>query len=671
MILRFKLYSIAGATALLSTPNVDAFSVQKSTRISTCNKSSSRLHQLNPDWDNNDFMAALGGGSEQIEKANADYQKQSDNRAALDEWRYNQAMAEQQGLPPPQQAPPPQSMPLQPPPQTGAPPPQQMQQPPAQFFDANGNPVTMPVVYDANGNPVPFNPAAVQQPPPQQPPQPVVPTFEPNLPNALEPPLPLNPKSASVEGRPTGFNSDAYTMSNTADVYFAQLKQDSKVRKIARLSGDRETSERVFGDDSIRQIKESFNQNPYTLDKNIAEAKADLEATVRMHQGEAQFGDRINPASSSGISYKEKLEQMKAKKRGGGVAVPPPVEAVKVEAPKVTAPPPPPPKVAAVAPPVTTTPPVTAALTQPAAVIATPATAMTATPAAATGATDEEDARRKVRTLQGLLLKQRGGPGFGAGRLRAPEAQRLEDTLEDVIGILRSEVGAKPSASVVDAVVESKPVVAQPIAATPPPPPQTTPAQAAAQAATTASVTTPAPPPPRPSMADPLAGSIACVEAVVNMYKASSPSEREQLLTPLRDALMAAASASNKNIAEGELDAHKKAMEAGPSATAAAAQPMMGFPTTYDVTKPDEVSVTESTTTAPSPIVATTETISTATSSNDQAENDKKLEEVYTALVNARDDSGTLGLKNMSGDEANDLADMLVTMRTVLLDELN
>ena len=28
----------------------------------------------------------------------------------------------------------------------------------------------------------------------------------------------------------TGHNSDAYTMSNTADVYFAQLKQDSKVR---------------------------------------------------------------------------------------------------------------------------------------------------------------------------------------------------------------------------------------------------------------------------------------------------------------------------------------------------------------------------------------------------------------------------------------------------------
>ena len=62
----------------------------------------------------------------------------------------------------------------------------------------------------------------------------------------------------------TGYNSDAYTMSNTADVYFAQLKQDSKVRKMARLSGDLETANKVFNDDSVKSIGDNWNQNPYT-----------------------------------------------------------------------------------------------------------------------------------------------------------------------------------------------------------------------------------------------------------------------------------------------------------------------------------------------------------------------------------------------------------------------
>jgi len=56
---------------------------------------------------------------------------------------------------------------------------------------------------------------------------------------------------------------------------------------------------------------------------------------------------------------------------------------------------------------------------------------------------------------------------------------------------------------------------------------------------------------------------------------------------------------------------------------------------------------------------------------NGRAANDKKLEEVYSALLNARGDGGKLGLKNISGNEANDLSDKLVAMRSVLLDELN
>jgi hypothetical protein len=53
-------------------------------------------------------------------------------------------------------------------------------------------------------------------------------------------------------------------MSNTADVYFAQLKQDSKVRKLARMSGDTETANRVFADETVKMIGDSWQANPYT-----------------------------------------------------------------------------------------------------------------------------------------------------------------------------------------------------------------------------------------------------------------------------------------------------------------------------------------------------------------------------------------------------------------------
>ena len=158
---------------------------------------------------------------------------------------------------------------------------QQQQQtavpPPQQFYDANGNPVTTtPMVYDANGNLVPFTPPPpvqqqMQQPPAVQTQQQQTssssgvkaPQFVPNTPSSIEPPLPAKTKSTDSP-RPVGYNADAYAISNTADVYFAQLKQDSKVRKIARLQGDLETSEKVFGDTSVREIGDSWNSNPYT-----------------------------------------------------------------------------------------------------------------------------------------------------------------------------------------------------------------------------------------------------------------------------------------------------------------------------------------------------------------------------------------------------------------------
>jgi len=160
-----------------------------------------------------------------------------------------------------------------------------------------------------------------------------------------------------------------------------------------------------------------------------------------------------------------------------------------------------------------------------------------------------------------------------------------------------------------------------------------------------------------------MAGSVACVDAVLKMYKEASPSEREALLIPLREAFMAAAGASNKVIAEAELDAHKAAMGGSSSSSAAFATvpvaersaPMMGFPTSYNVAK--------------------LETPRSAVPENQYAyagngENTQKLEDAYNALVDVSG-SGKFGLRNISGNEANELAAKLTTMRGVLLDELN
>ena len=121
---------------------------------------------------------------------------------------------------------------------------------------------------------------------------------------------------------------------------------------------------------------------------------------------------------------------------------------------------------------------------------------------------------------------------------------------------------------------------------------------------------------------------------------------------PLRGELMASASGANKSIAEAELNAHKAAIEAGPPQSMPSMQqeqPMMGFPTTYAVTKTD----TPVAAAAPPP-----------------ADTVQRLTNAYDALTDAQG-SGKLGLKNLSGNEASALANQVESMRGILLDELN
>eukprot|EP00804_Cyclotella_cryptica_P029015 CCRYP_005224-RA/>CCRYP_005224-RA protein AED:0.00 eAED:0.00 QI:280/-1/1/1/-1/1/1/229/709 len=694
MILKYNLYSIVGATALIGRS--DAFTTNPSslrsprTSRSTNNDNSSaatfssriRRFSLNSDWDNGDFLSSLSGSSEDIQKANEKYNALSQTRESKYEWLARSMtsrdrpagsstelgatmggdgrggsngpdFSQNMGQPLPQQQQP-QSQPpggmMQPPQQQQ----QQTQQPP-QFYDQFGNPITtMPMVYDANGNLVPFNPTTPPTMP--QPPQAILPP----PPTIIDPPLPPKTKGETAT-RPVGYNPDAYTISNTADVYFAQLKQDSKVRKQAWLAGDVERANQVFQDETVKQIGESWVENPYTKEQNFLEARAQIEGAVRMQV----LGGDDGRGNSGGISYRKKLEEMKAKRVGGGgggaattggaaagggnsnpapAAVANPAmpfrgEVTPASGPKLNVAPANPMMPSGQAVPGPSTP----MATRPSMPVpSTPVgnmpqmTASTSSPATATvPVEDEEETRRKIRTLQGLLLKQRGGPGFGAGRLRPPEAQRLESTLEEVKQILRSEVssagGVVGDASPAS-MMTSPPSVMQtnilPKASTPivQPPPKPTPAV-----------------PSSPISPDPMAGSVACVEAVLKMYKEASPSEREALLIPLREAFMAAAGASNKVIAEAELDAHKAAMGGSSSSSAAfAAQPVaersapiMGFPTSYNVAKPDP------------PSMGVPEN-RYAPGGNE--ENTQKLEDAYNALVDVSG-GGKFGLRNISGNE--------------------
>jgi len=694
MILKF-----AAVALLSSSSTTNAFVPSKRTTRALQLRSS-----LDRDWDNGDFLSSLSGSPNEIAEANAKYQTQSQNRAQMNEWRLRQMqqsstqlnasssdggnnsaggdfgpspeLLKKMGLsgeedasqlrqqqqnqgPPPGMAPPQQPSQFQGQPQMQQPPsqammPPQMQQPQQQqqqqqFYDQNGNPVNMPMVYDQNGNLVPYYPP--QQQMMQQPVNPV-PSFEPAT---YEPPLPPTTKERESDGpRPVGYNADAYAVSNTADVYFAQLKQDSRVRKRAWLAGDKETANKVFADESVTSIRDKWVDNPYTKEKNMQEARAEIEGAVRLQMG----GDDVEESAkaSSGISYKQKLEAIKAKRAGGAappqpqpvVTKPPPPVQVNPPAPKMQQPPPPPPMQQKPVAPVQTIPsspppPPRAMATPP-----KPSASEAATSAALPGALAEDEKRRELRTLQGLLLKQRGGPGFGAGRLREPEAQRLENTLGKVMDILRSEDGdfiaGTPAAATPPPVVQAPKPVQPPQPVKPAQPIMKPPPQQVQQMQST--------PAPVQSQVDPMTGSIACVEAALKMYQDASPAEREVMMIPLREALMAAASGANKAIAEAELNAHKAAIEAGPPQSMPSMQqeqPMMGFPTTYAVTKAD------------TPVAA---------AAPPAADTVQRLTNAYDALTDAQG-SGKLGLKNLSGNEASALANQVESMRGILLDELN
>lgn len=389
---------------------------------------------------------------------------------------------------------------------------------------------------------------AMQQAPPQ--PQNLI-----NVPSVEE----SEPKSAyDYLPKGDGRNSQAFEVNNASDVYLAQLKRDSTVRTIARKQGDIETANKPFADEGVKIIGSLLS------DELIASRREQLKRSGGEFETSrdemilpAHFiGDEELDKTYTGVSYKQKLMEAKKNKRGGeqtnvDATTAPVAEAVQSTAQFV-------PEVKPFS--FDTTPTEskdTASATSSEEMESKPNFALQAKDEsqikeiAAPSMEDSEEDRKSVRTLMGLLLKHRGGPGFGHGRLEGAEAEKLENMSSEVLAMLQKESGVE---STIDT-------------------------QTAAQTSATSYATVPA------NESSSLLGAIACVDAALNMYKNASESGKNELKLPLRDALLSAVNTMNKVIAEenSNIEKSQSTKQSGPVYATT-----MDFPETYQVTQEEE-----------------------------------------------------------------------------------
>jgi hypothetical protein len=115
-----------------------------------------------------------------------------------------------------------------------------------------------------------------------------------------------------------GGNKDAYEITNPADVYLAQLKRDSNVRTEARKRGDLEVANKPFADYGVQAIgtilgEELIARRREQLAQNGGEFETSRDEMIIPYAHE----EDTRESNYTGISYRQKLEEMK-KKRGGG-----------------------------------------------------------------------------------------------------------------------------------------------------------------------------------------------------------------------------------------------------------------------------------------------------------------------------------------------------------------
>jgi len=463
-------------------------------------------------------------------------------------------------------------------------------------------------------------------------------------------------------------------IANTSDLYLEQLKIDTKARLGARMSGDVDSANKPWEDPRIHELK--FRVNPFLEKQKNDEAEMISAIEEEMVIGSAFDEKEERPANFSGISYREKMKLLKQKKAGKQpveqqqeqpaepvkqrqqqLEEPPVVENVIAPSPEPVTPPPPPPQVAETAPPKEISPPEPAA----------PASSDVVSAADMSPEEYDEFTRPKLRTLMGLLLKHRGGPGFGAGRLKMQaEIDRYQNTMEEVLSLLKEESGVTDKDVEKATAAQQKP--------SPPPPVVASVAPAATAKMAALGVTAPTPASKSPT-SSPVDVSLKCVIGTIQIYEEAQQADKLDALETLRGTLQHAV-----NMCKEELSKSQSTTAVVDAAASVASPPpppatsAWGFPPDdgYAVTKLEEK---EEETPAPS-TTATKEEESPApsatvtTSSSDHPENDQALGEILAQLENNRGDA-KFGLKeSLTSGEANDLADKLVDMRSILLDEL-
>jgi hypothetical protein len=390
----------------------------------------------------------------------------------------------------------------------------------------------------------------------------------------------------------------------------------------------------------------------------------------------------LEELSRPGISYKQRLMEKRSKRSGGGntpVSTPAPQEIS--EASVVEVPPPQTPSEPEQESPVpqaSTTPP----LPTPQQQVPPPPAPVAETPKPHNVTSSNDVRKQNLRTLMGLVLKHRGGPGFGMGRLKGQDVDLFEGLIEEITNMLRDEanqpsidtsastiVEESPAVVTVSPPVQAAPVVSQPetpvaasVSAEPanidstiaciegaitmytnsPPAIQDsvlgTLRAALMSAVDTCNIALAQPAPVVPASPDAsITGMIACIQGAVTMYKNSPPVLKESVLVTLRLALMSAVETCNTILSPGQIAPPVAVVESSPAP---------------EVAPP--VAVVES----PSPVSVGMDTNSAA------------LEKIYQKLQSASGD-GKLGLRSdLAAGEASQLADELVNMRDILMGEL-
>jgi len=116
---------------------------------------------------------------------------------------------------------------------------------------------------------------------------------------------------------PMGGNKDAYEITNPADVYLAQLKRDSNVRTEARKRGDMEVANAPFADFGVKAIGNILGEDLIARRREqLAQNGGEFETSRDEMIIPFAYEEDTRESNDTGISYRQKLEEMKKKRAG-------------------------------------------------------------------------------------------------------------------------------------------------------------------------------------------------------------------------------------------------------------------------------------------------------------------------------------------------------------------